>query len=560
MISSLSESTNSPNLTSYKILIVGDVAADRQCYRQYLRSDVNWRYTILETDSLTTALVMCQNHQIDGILLDNTFPDRTGWEFLQALQQEFGDNHPPLVMVTDESNLAVPVEVAVQRAVRAMKLGVEDYLLKQTLTPESLQLAMQNAIEQTQLNISERKQIEIERTQLLAEAEAANRSKDEFVALVAHELRSPLNAIMGWAKLLQTRQFDAATTKKALETIVRNTQSQVQLVEDLLDISRMVRGTLHLTITPVNLANVIETALESVRPTAEAKQIQLEAQIQNITSVFGDFHRLQQLVLNLLTNSIKFTPEGGQVQVLLEQHHSQARIQVRDTGKGISPDFLPYIFERFRQDQQNTTAKQGLGLGLTIVKHIAEMHNGTVTVESQGEGKGATFTVMLPLLESKEVEGQRIKENREIENTVSTSLLPHVSTTNSQSPLTKLRVLLVDDEPDMLSLTAFILKQYGAIAHTATNVNSALEELREFQPQILISDIAMPEQDGYVLLQQMQNIYPEGQIPAIALTAYASSSRQEQSLRAGFRIHLTKPVEPEALVKAILSTIERREP
>lgn len=555
MISSLSESTNIPNLTSHTILVIGDVAADRQRYCQYLRSDLSWRYTILETNSLTTALVMCQNHPIDGILLDDTFPDRTGWEFLQALQQEFGDRHPPIVMVTDESNLAVPVEVAVQRAVRAMKLGVEDYLLKQTLTLECLQLAIQSAIEQTQLDISERKQIESERSQLLAEAEAANRSKDEFVALVAHELRSPLNAIMGWAKLLQTRQFDAVTTKKALETIVRNTQSQVQLVEDLLDISRMVRGTLHLTTTPVNLVNVIETTLETVRPTAEAKQIQLEAQIHNIAPVFGDFHRLQQLVLNLLTNSIKFTPEGGQVQVLLEQYHSQARIQVRDTGKGISPDFLPYIFERFRQDQQNTTAKQGLGLGLTIVKHIAEMHNGTVTVESQGEGQGATFTVMLPLLESKEVEEPRIKEN-----TVSTSLLPHVSTTNSQSPLTKLRVLLVDDEPDMLSLTAFILNQYGAIAHTATNVTSALEELREFQPQILISDIAMPEQDGYVLLQQMRNIYPEGQIPAIALTAYASSSRQEQSLRAGFLIHLTKPVEPEALVKAILSTIERREP
>ena len=560
MISSLSESTNTPNHTSYKILIVGDVAADRQRYCQYLGSDVNWRYTILETDSLTTALVMCQNHQIDGILLDNTFPDRTGWEFLQALQQQFGDNHPPIVMVTDESNLAVPVEVAVQRAVRAMKMGVEDYLLKQTLTPESLQLAMQSAIDRTQLNISERKQIEIERTQLLAEAETANRSKDEFVALVAHELRSPLNAIMGWAKLLQTRQFDAATTKKALETIVRNTQSQVQLVEDLLDISRMVRGTLHLTTTSVNLVNVIETALESVRPTAEAKQIQLEAQIQNITPVFGDFHRLQQLVLNLLTNSIKFTPEGGQVQVLLEQHNSQAKIEVRDTGKGISPDFLPYIFERFCQDQQNTTAKQGLGLGLAIVKHIAEMHNGTVSVESQGEGQGTTFTVMLPLLENKEVEEQPIKDNGEIENTVSTSVLSHVSTTNSQSSLTKLRVLLVDDEPDILSLTAFILKQYGAIAHTATNVTSALEELREFQPQILISDIAMPEQDGYALLKQMQKIYPEGQIPAIALTAYASNSRQEQSLMAGFRIHLTKPVEPEALVKAILSTIERREP
>lgn len=257
------------------------------------------------------------------------------------------------------------------------------------------------------LDITERKQAEAEREQLLAqaqaaraEAEAANRSKDEFVAMVAHELRSPLNAILGWAQMLQRSSLDAKTTKTALETICRNTQVQVQLIEDLLDVSRMVRGTLQLKFAPVNLVNVVETAVETIRPTSEANSIQLTTQIQGTAPIriWGDFTRLQQVVLNLLTNSLKFTPAGGQVKVLLALQNSQIHIQVSDTGKGIRPEFLPHIFERFRQDQQNATVKQGLGLGLAIVKYIVEQHSGTVTVQSQGEGKGSTFTVMLPLL------------------------------------------------------------------------------------------------------------------------------------------------------------------
>ncbi len=256
-------------------------------------------------------------------------------------------------------------------------------------------------------DISERKRIETERIQLLAEAqvaraeaEAANRSKDEFVAVVAHELRSPLNAIWGWAKQLQTRQLDAKTTNKALETIVRNTEAQVQLVEDLLDISRIAHGTLQLITAPVNLMRVIETALETVRPTAEAKQLQIEVQIQDVAPVWGDFNRLLQVVLNLLTNAIKFTPAGGRVWVALNQTGAQAQIQVNDTGKGICPKFLPHVFERFRQEQ--TTTQHGLGLGLAIVKHLVERHEGTVRVESQGLGRGTTFTVMLPLSQQDE--------------------------------------------------------------------------------------------------------------------------------------------------------------
>ncbi|MEP1078930.1 PAS domain S-box protein [Leptolyngbya sp. PL-A3] len=408
-------------------------------------------------------------------------------------------------------------------------------------------------------DITRQKRLEQEREQLFAqaqsaraEAEAASRSKDDFVAMVAHELRSPLNAIMGWAKLLQTRQFDPATTHKALETIVRNTQAQVQLVEDLLDISRMVRGTLQLTTTSVNLVNVIETALETVRPTAEAKQLHLEAQIHNGAQISGDVHRLQQIVLNLLTNAIKFTPEGGFIQVLLDQQGTHARIQVIDTGKGISADFLPHIFERFRQDQQNTTTKQDLGLGLAIVQHLVEMHGGSVTAESQGENYGTTFTVTLPLLGSKGTESLKMNHSP-VPSSPSYSIAPP-----PHHPLNDIRVLLVDDEPDMLSLTAFILEEHGAVAQTATNVPSALERLPKFQPHILLSDIAMPEQDGYELLQHMR-ARPGGGIPAIALTAYACQTRREQSLRAGFQQHLTKPVEPEELINAILRAVRQRE-
>ncbi|HEY9803793.1 MAG TPA: ATP-binding protein [Leptolyngbyaceae cyanobacterium] len=254
------------------------------------------------------------------------------------------------------------------------------------------------------LDVTERKQAQIEREQLLAqaqaaraEAEAANRSKDEFVALIAHELRSPLNAITGWTQLLQTRQLDAATTKKALETILRNTQAQVQLIEDLFDVSRMVRGTLQLDFALVNLVDIVETAVETVRPTSEAKSLQIETQLQDIAPVWGDFSRLQQVILNLLTNSIKFTPTGGHLQIRLNEYNSQVRIQVSDTGQGIRPEFLPHIFERFRQDQHNATVKQGLGLGLALVKYIIEQHGGTVTAESLGEGQGSTFTVLLPL-------------------------------------------------------------------------------------------------------------------------------------------------------------------
>jgi PAS domain S-box-containing protein len=390
-------------------------------------------------------------------------------------------------------------------------------------------------------DISDRIRIETERDRLLVEAEAANRSKDEFVAMVAHELRSPLNAIQGWAKLLKTRKFDQATQNKALDTIYRNTQTQVQLVEDLLDISRMVRGTLQINFASVNLGAVLEAVLETIRPLAEAKHIQLETHLNLTPHISGDFNRLQQVAINLLTNAVKFTPTGGRVTLELEHISNQLRgnqvvLRVRDTGKGIAPEFLPQIFERFQQGQQNTGSKDGLGLGLAIVKKLVELHGGTVTVESPGTSQGATFTVQLPSLE-----------------------VPAIATSQPpiaplQTSLSGIRILVVDDEPDMLNLIMFVLQDSGAEVQAVTSVRTALDCLSQFKPNVLISDIAMPDGNGYELVQQLKS-YPEGQIPTVALTAYASATYEERSLQAGFQRHLTKPVDPETLIATIVQLV-----
>ncbi|NJR53027.1 MAG: PAS domain S-box protein [Leptolyngbyaceae cyanobacterium CSU_1_3] len=328
-------------------------------------------------------------------------------------------------------------------------------------------------------DIHNQKQSEAERAQWLAEAEAAreeaeaaNQSKDEFVAVVAHELRSPLNSIAGWSKLLQSRKFDEATLSKALDTIWRNTQAQVQLVEDLLDISRMVKGTLQINFAPVNWVDVIEAALDIVRPMAEAKQIQLDTHLSFTPHISGDFNRLQQIAVNLLTNAVKFTPESGRVEVHLEQVDAYVVLRVQDTGKGIASEFLPQIFERYKQGQRNTGSKDGLGLGLAIVKNLVELHHGTITAESAGLGAGATFTVQMPRLEIPVIQRESL-----------------VIDPNS---LTGIRILAVDDDPDMLNLIAFVLQDFGADVKAVTTAAAALECLSQFKPNILVSDLAMP--------------------------------------------------------------------
>ena len=398
----------------------------------------------------------------------------------------------------------------------------------------------------------ERQCAEEKRIQMLAreqearqQAEAANRIKDEFLAVLSHELRSPLNPILGWSRLLRNGKLNATKTAQALEIIERNAQLQSQLIEDLLDVSGILRGKLSLNMAPVNLASTIKAALETVRLAAQAKSVQIQTVFDpTIGQVLGDSARLQQVIWNLLTNAVKFTPDRGRVEIQLQQIGSQALIQVRDTGKGISPDFLPYVFEYFRQADATTTRTfGGLGLGLAIVRHLVELHGGTVQVDSPGEGQGATFTVRLPLIKDK-------SSTHKAEGNSSPF-------TPESSPLTGIRVLVVDDDVDSREFIAFVLEQLGAQVSTVTSAGEAIASLEQLPPDILLSDIGMPDMDGYMLMRQIRAMPPEqgGQILAIALTAYAGEIDRQQALAAGFQHHLAKPVEPDELVKVILNLL-----
>ena len=403
-------------------------------------------------------------------------------------------------------------------------------------------------------DIEPQKQIEQARLQLLnreqaarEQAETANRIKDEFLAVLSHELRSPLNPILGWSKLLQKGKLDATKTTMALETIERNAQLQAQLIDDLLDISRILQGKLALNILPVQLSFVISAALETVRLAIDAKAIQLNLDIDPAAEqVLGDAARLQQVVWNLLSNAAKFTPPKGQITISLSSTAHQARIQVSDTGKGINPEFLPHVFEHFRQEDGATTRKfGGLGLGLAIARQIVEMHGGMIKAESQGEGMGATFIVELPLSRREGVEAR----SRGGETGPLDPLFLH--------PLTGLHILLVDDDPDSREFQAFVLEQGGANVTAVASAFEALQALEQFTPDVLVSDIGMAEMDGYGLMQQIHSRLPHqgGTIPAVALTAYAGDLDQQRAISAGFQMHLTKPVEPEALISAIVNLL-----
>ncbi|MBD2532221.1 PAS domain S-box protein [Nostoc flagelliforme FACHB-838] len=402
------------------------------------------------------------------------------------------------------------------------------------------------------LDITQRKSVEKECSNLLQrertarqQAEIANKIKDEFLAVLSHELRTPLNSILGWSKMLRTRNFDEKTTNRALETIERNAKLQTQLIEDLLDVSRILQGKLNLNICPVSLVMVVEAALETVQLAAQAKSIQIQTIFDpRLGQVMGDPNRLQQVVWNLLSNAVKFTPTGGRVEIRLMEAGKQAQIQVSDTGKGIPSDFLPYVFDYFRQADGTTTRTfGGLGLGLAIVRKVVEMHGGNVQAESPGEGSGATFTVELPLLVRSE---QIRREENEFSSCAPDSPLPSHT-----------QILVVDDEPDIRDLITFILQDYGVQVTAVASAEEALQALSESIPDILISDIGMPKTDGYMLMREVRSRSPQqgGLVPAIALTAYAGEMNQQQAIAAGFQMHISKPVDPDALVKAITDLI-----
>jgi PAS domain S-box-containing protein len=401
------------------------------------------------------------------------------------------------------------------------------------------------------LDVTDRKRIEEERARLYAAAEdarhaaeTANRTKDEFLATMSHELKTPLNALLGYAHLLRNKQMPAAMVETALEKIERSALVQAKLVDDLLDVSRIITGKLHLEMADVDLLTVVDAALDPVRLAAEAKSITLK-RVMNAPRLIvrGDAVRLQQVAWNLVSNAIKFTPENGQVEIRLDRVGTQARIRVTDSGQGIDPDFLPHVFDRFRQADSSLTRRfGGLGLGLAIVRHLTEMHGGTVAAESRGLGHGASFTVSFPLRQS--------PPNPSVE--------PAPAQTVDTPSLHGIRILVVDDDADARDLLRTVLTNAGAEVTTANSAARALREVQRVRPDLLISDIGMPGQDGYQLLRHIREAgMTESELPAIAVTAYSSDAHRDRAFEAGFQEHVPKPINVATIVQVIARLLEQ---
>jgi two-component system, chemotaxis family, CheB/CheR fusion protein len=379
------------------------------------------------------------------------------------------------------------------------------------------------------------------------QAEAANRTKDEFLSNLSHELRNPLTSMLAWAQLLRTSACDDATVHRALAAIEQSGKLQNQLIEDLLDGSRIASGKLQLNRHPIDLSVLVQAALDGVHLSAEAKNIQLVPALSSLT-VLGDAERLQQVLSNLLSNAIKFTPAGGRVTITLSQVDQQAQIQVSDTGKGLPADLLPHIFERFYQGDSSTTkTNQGLGLGLSIVQQLVNLHGGTVQAESPGAGQGATLTVQLPLYLPPPTSPPIVE--------ISLNASPH------RSVLEGLQLLVVDDQVDILLALQLMLEDYGAEVLTITTAREAIAALSESPSRydVLISDLGLPEEDGYFLIQQVRSLSAEagGQIPAIALTGYAGKAEQKRAMEAGFQMHMAKPFDLLQLVAIVADLVKR---
>jgi PAS domain S-box-containing protein len=383
-------------------------------------------------------------------------------------------------------------------------------------------------------------------------AEEADRLKDEFLATLSHELRTPLTSILGWASMIRNGEVEGPNAARAIETIERNARSQARLIDDLLDVSRIITGNLRLDLHPLNLAPIVDAALDALRPTADVKGIRLQTRFEPLECLIkGDPNRLRQVIWNLLSNAIKFTQRGGSVNIDLFCVESTARLTVSDTGDGISRDFLPYVFDRFRQAEGSISRKQGgLGLGLAVARHLVELHGGTIAAESEGIGKGSMFTVDLPLAQERRDPARAEERRREIERRRSRSGVIR---------LDGVHVLLVEDDDDSRKLLGTILKRYGARVSSAKSAAEALSAFDSELPDVLISDIGMPDQDGYELIRKLRALPIEkgGNTPAIALTGYASRKDRERALRAGYQQHMAKPIEQADMIAAIAALVGR---
>ncbi|MFN7943944.1 MAG: PAS domain S-box protein [Blastocatellia bacterium] len=511
----------------------------------------------LNNRTITRLAVVCKYETALGCgtqlpLLPDGYKDLQSGRFLQIDDlRTYNDSTPGLEELKAEgvrSFLALPINAS-GRLIASLNLSHRE---PNAFTPQHQDIAcdiagtLGVAIHNAQLYEAERR--------ARAEAEAADRMKDEFLATVSHELRTPLNAIVGWNHLLRNKKLTPEVAHRALETIERNARAQARLVNDLLDVSRIISGRLKLSMRTMDLIPLIETTLDSVRPAADAKAITIDTRLDPAAGlVSGDGDRLQQVLWNLLHNAIKFTPSGGRVNVALGRADDQMELVVTDTGKGINPDFLPYVFERFRQaDSSTTRIYGGLGLGLSIVRHLIELHGGTVRATSPGEGLGATFSIRLPLAQLRISEaGLRIEGADARPGTADSA--PHLA-------LSGTRVLVVEDETDTRELLSLLLDEHGAATISVSSADEALTVLRQWTPDLLISDLAMSDKDGYWLIRRIREmpLGQDGRMPAIALTAYARAEDRLRSLEAGFQLHLPKPFDPEDLIDAAARLLGRR--
>ena len=447
----------------------------------------------------------------------------------------------------DVSVTISPIKDSEDRVVGASKV------VRDITERKRVEEALKKAKEQREAGDRERLKLLDSEREARAEAERANRTKDEFLATLSHELRTPLNAVIGWAKILRLGNVGGQELAQGLETIERNASVQAQIIDDLLDMSRIISGKVRLDVQAIDLPTVLHESIETLRATAEAKGVHLQVAVNPFAGpISGDPNRLQQVFWNLLSNAIKFTPKGGKVQILLERVNSELEIRMIDTGEGIAAEFLPYVFERFQQGDASTTRRHGgLGLGLAIVKQLVELHDGHVRVQSAGMGQGTTFTVILPL---KAAYAESEQERRHPRTAIRESRpFPDISLANAH-------VLVVDDELDSRDLVKRLLAMAGARVSLACSAPEAMERIVAERPDVLVCDVGMPGEDGYSLIRRLRTLEAEQQesaLPALALSAYARSEDRTKAIRSGFQNHLAKPVDPAELM-AVVSSLARR--
>jgi signal transduction histidine kinase len=520
-----------------RILIVDDLPEKLLVYSSLLE-DIDAE--IVEARSGTEALKRVLEGSFAVILLDVNMPDIDGLETATLIRGHRHGRHTPIIFITSYADE--------MQTARGYALGAVDYILSPIVAPV-LRTKVQVFVDLYNAHAAlarSNQELETRVKERTAELEQLSRLKDEFLATMSHELRTPLNAIFGWVTLLRTRRLDEPTQERALETIERNARAQKRLIEDLLDVSRIVTGKVALEIMPVDPRRVVEAALETMAPAAQAKGITVVPLLDTgVATVRGDFARLQQIVCNLLSNAIKFTPSGGKVDVCLAHRNGEAEISVSDSGQGIKPEFLPLVFDRFRQEDGSISRRHGgLGLGLAIVRHLVELHAGSVEAFSAGEGKGSRFVVRLPTRLGA-AKGGAAEEV--------------VASPTTSSMLAGVRLLVVDDEPGARELIANVLQGYGAEVCLAESGQAALTKLFEQRPHVLVADLGMPGMDGYALIEQVRALDPDfgGQTPAIAVTGYASPLDRLRALQAGYQNHVAKPVEPQELAIVIASLTGR---